>query len=132
MAFGIIVVTHGKTGISMVEAVQNILGQNSRLAAMGLDWDIDFEDAKRELGEIVTEKNNQEGVLIFTDMFGGTPNNIALGFYKKPGVEIVSGVNLPLLIKALTLPEDTTAEQAGQLLKKEIHKTIYIAGDLLG
>jgi len=132
MAFGIIIVTHGEIGSSLVETVHKILGHNPRLDAMGLDWDVDFEVAKKELGKKIDAKREKEGVLIFTDMFGGTPNNVALGFYQNPGVEIVSGVNLPLIMKALTLKEDTTVEDACQILKDEIQKTIYIAGDLLG
>jgi PTS system mannose-specific IIA component len=132
MAFGIIIVTHGKIGTCFIETVTRILGPQPRLAAMELGWDVDFEQAKKELGKKLTEKKAKEGVLIFTDMFGGTPNNISLGFYENPGVEIISGINLPLLIKALTIPPDTYVEKVGQLLKSEIAKTIYVAGDLLG
>ena len=132
MAFGIIIVAHGKIGTCFTETVQKILGENPRLDAMELDWDIDFEEAKRKLETKIKANMSKEGVLIFTDMFGGTPNNISLGFYENPGVEVVSGINLPLLIKALTLPEKTTVEVAGQILKNEISKTIYVAGDLLG
>jgi len=132
MAFGIVIVAHGKIGPCFLETVQRILGENKRLDALEIDWDIDFEDAKQALAKKIEANRTEQGVLIFTDMFGGTPNNISLGFYNKPGVEIVSGINLPLLIKALTLPESTTVEEAGQLLKMEIPKTIYVAGDLLG
>lgn len=96
---GALVVTHGNLARELVEAAGRILGNIERLEAVPIGWDEDVEQARRMILEAVERVGGAEGVLILTDMFGGTPANLSLSFLERGRVEIVTGVNLPMLIR---------------------------------
>jgi PTS system mannose-specific IIA component len=96
---GALVVTHGNLARELVGAVGRILGKIDRLEAVPIGWDEDVEAARRMILDAVERVSSPDGVLILTDMFGGTPANLSLSFLEKGKVEIVTGVNLPMLIR---------------------------------
>ena len=96
---GALVVTHGNLARELVGAAGRILGSIERLEAVPIGWDEDVEAARQMIHEAVRRVSGPEGVLILTDMFGGTPANLSLSFLESGKVEIVTGVNLPMLIR---------------------------------
>jgi PTS system mannose-specific IIA component len=96
---GALVVTHGDLARELVRATGRILGPIEHLEAVPIGWDEDVETARRMIQEATQRVGGAEGILILTDMFGGTPANLSLSFLEKGKVEIVTGVNLPMLIR---------------------------------
>ena len=97
--FGVLVVAHGDLSGTLVKVVEKILGLKLEAEAVSVGWDDDVGDSRQRIQEAVKRSNRGRGVLILTDMFGGTPTNIALPFLKAGDVEIVTGVNLPMMVK---------------------------------
>ena len=129
---GILVVTHGNVAAELAAAGRKIVARESSLVALALDWDDDVTDARKRIAETIAAIDQGSGVLILTDMFGGTPTNLAMTFYAPGKVEVVTGVNLPMLVKALTLREDAALAEAAQLLAEKGRSAISVAGSLLG
>lgn len=96
---GVVVVTHGNIGQEMVEAAQRIIPEAKHLRAVSVACDAPLAEASGKIRDAVVAVQTGQGVLILTDLFGGTPSNIALSFLDEPNIEVVSGVNLPMLIK---------------------------------
>lgn len=143
---GIVVVTHGRLAEELVNAAQAIVGSIPRIEAVSIGWSDDVSVAREAIaaalraaggGEVATPDGQAsseppasgEGVLILTDMFGGTPTNLSLPFLS-PGVEIVTGVNLPMLIK-LTQSREGSLREIARLCRDEGQEAIYVATDLL-
>jgi len=96
---GALVVTHGDLARELVQAANRILGTIEGLEAVPIGWEEDVDAARRQIQQALARVGGGEGVLILTDMFGGTPANLSLSFLEKDKVEIVTGVNLPMLIR---------------------------------
>ena len=97
--FGVLVVAHGDLASVLARLVEKILEAPLGIETVSVGWDDDVEDSRRRVEEAVQRADRGRGVLILTDMFGGTPTNLALPFLKQRNVEIVTGVNLPMLVK---------------------------------
>src|SRR3954462_4461891 len=95
---GVVVVTHGQLETELLNAAETIVGELPRFAAVSIGWHEDTEDARSDIADAITRVDGNAGVLILTDMFGGTPSNLAMTFLDN-GVEVITGVNLPMLIK---------------------------------
>jgi PTS system mannose-specific IIA component len=100
---GIVVVTHGRLAEELVNAARTIVGEIAAIAAVSIGWSDDMAEARAAIERAMAEVGGGE-VLLLTDMFGGTPTNVSLPFLS-PRVEIVTGVNLPMLIKLVSLRE---------------------------
>ncbi len=96
---GVVVVTHGQLAIELVNAAETIVGDLPQFAAVSIGWHDDVDDAREEIKQAIARVQGTDGVLILTDMFGGTPANLALTFLEADRVEVITGVNLPMLIK---------------------------------
>jgi mannose PTS system EIIA component len=125
---GIVVVTHGQLAEELVRAAKTIVGDMPAVAAVSIGWGDDVAAARSALERALAELGEQ-GALLLTDMFGGTPTNVALSFLA-PGVEIVTGVNLPMLIKLSTHRGDSLGELA-RLAKEQGRDSIAVASELL-
>ncbi len=97
--FGVLVVAHGDLPDTLVRVVEKILGAKLSVEPVSVGWDDDMGKSREKILEAVTRANRGRGVLILTDMFGGTPTNVTLPFLKAGDVEIVTGVNLPMMVK---------------------------------
>lgn len=102
-------VTHGDLARELVEAAGRILGRIEQLEAVPIGWDEDVDSARRMILEAVDRVAGPEGILILTDMFGGTPANLSLSFLERGKVEIVTGVNLPMLIRLCKMRMETSS-----------------------
>ena len=125
---GIVVVSHGQVAGELVNAARNIVGEVPAIAAVSIAWGDDMSAAREKIGRAVSEVGG-EGVLILTDMFGGTPTNVSLPFLS-PRVEIVTGVNLPMLIKLIGQREGDLLEVA-RLVRDQGKGAIYVASEIL-
>ncbi|HEY7411509.1 MAG TPA: hypothetical protein VII13_12235 [Vicinamibacteria bacterium] len=125
---GIIVVTHGQLAAELVNAARAIVGEVPRIEAVSIAWSDDMTQARADIERCLLEVG-QEGALVLTDMFGGTPTNVSLPFLS-PQVEIVTGVNLPMLIKALSLRDGDLTEIA-RVVRDQGKGAIYVASEIL-
>ena len=129
---GALVVTHGNLAQELVQAAKTIVGEASSLLAVSIDWDDDVAQAQDAIGEALKQLDQGSGVLILTDMFGGTPTNISLTFLEPGRVEIITGINLPMLIKFLNLREQLGLAGVAEQLKAKGQRSIQVASELLG
>ena len=109
---GVVVITHGQLATELVNAAETIVGDLPHFAAVSIGWHEDVQDARDAIAAAIERVQQPGGVLLATDMFGGTPSNLGLTFLKEDAVEIVTGVNLPMLIKAANLPDRANAARA--------------------
>jgi PTS system mannose-specific IIA component len=129
---GVVVVTHGRLAAELVNAAETIVGELPRFASVSIGWHDDVDAAREEIARAITRVDSARGVLLVTDMFGGTPSNLALTFLAEGKVEILTGVNLPMLLKLASL----RASDAGLLaiardLREHGRHAIWVASDLL-
>ena len=125
---GIVVVTHGALAGELVNAARTIVGDIPAIAAVSIGWTDDMGSARAAIERALAEVGGAD-VLILTDMFGGTPTNVSLPFLS-PKVEIVTGVNLPMLIKLTTLREGDLVEVA-RVIREQGKGAIYVASEIL-
>jgi PTS system mannose-specific IIA component len=125
---GIVVVSHGQVAGELVNAARNIVGEVPAIAAVSIAWGDDMSAAREKIERALLEVGG-DGVLILTDMFGGTPTNVSLPFLS-PRVEIVTGVNLPMLIKLIGLREGDLLEVA-RVVRDQGKGAIYVASEIL-
>ena len=100
---GGIIVSHGKLAEELLNALNIILGEVVNIDAISIGWYDDVEESKKKINQSLQAVNKKSGVLIFTDMFGGTPSNLSFSFIDDNQIEIITGVNLPMLIKFASL-----------------------------
>jgi len=125
---GILVVTHGRIAEELVGAARTIVGDVPRIAAVSIGWSDDMSAAHDAIERALRETGGDTSLLL-TDMFGGTPTNVSLPFLS-PQVEIVTGVNLPMLIKLSSRREGALREVA-RLLRDQGRGAIYVASEIL-
>ena len=128
---GGLIVTHGRLAIELLNAAEMIVGEIHHITAVSLGWHDDVGMATSMIEKAIERVQSPDGVLILTDMFGGTPTNIASTFLDHGKVEIVTGVNLPMLIKLAQLEAGQTLAAAANLAKEQGQSSIYIASHLL-
>ena len=126
-----VIVTHGQLAGELLAAAEMIVGPISHIAAVSIGWHDDVDAARDEVQRAITRISRQRGVLLLTDMFGGTPTNFASMFLEDGAVEVITGVNLPMVIKLATATtEDSLAETARKICDQG-RQGIYLAGALL-
>src|SRR5437016_4390056 len=129
-SIGGVIVTHGHLASEFIAAAEMIIGPMLHVTPASIDWHDDIEVARAELERAIARVSRGRGVLLLTDMFGGAPTDIASMFLDNPGIEVVTGVNLPMIIKlAEQKPEETLAQMAVQMRDAGI-EGIYLASDL--
>src|SRR6058998_1085615 len=129
--FGVLVVTHGGLAFELVRALERIVGRVDGLKALTIGWDDELPQARQAVEQAIAEVDPGGGVLILTDMFGGTATNVTLVFLRE-GVEIVTGVNLPMLIKCASIRDTCSLREAAVRVKEQGQKSIAIATEYLG
>ena len=126
-----VIVTHGHLAGELLAAAEMIVGPISHIAAVSIGWHDDVDAARDEVQRAITRVSKERGVLLLTDMFGGTPTNIASMFLEEGSVEVITGTNLPMVIKLATASaEDSMAEVARKICDQG-RQGIYLAGALL-
>ena len=128
---GGIIVSHGKLAEELLNALTIILGEAINIEAISIGWYDDVEESKKKINQSLKRVNQKNGVVIFTDMFGGTPSNLSFSFLKDNQVEIVTGVNLPMLIKFVSLQRSNNLKQVTKKVVEQGKKNIHLASALL-
>lgn len=128
---GGIIVSHGKLGEELLNALTIILGEAPNIEAISLGWYDDVEESKKKISHSLKRVNQKSGVVIFTDMFGGTPSNLSYSFLKDGEVEIITGVNLPMLIKFVSLQRSNSLKEVARKVVEQGKKNIHLASALL-
>jgi PTS system mannose-specific IIA component len=128
---GGVVVSHGQVANELVAAAETVVGDLSHIAAVSIGWHDDVESAQNEIARAIKRVSDGKGVLILTDMFGGTPTNISAMFIKENDIEMVTGVNLPMVIKLASQTKEMTLAEMAREVESQGKQAIYRAGDLL-
>jgi PTS system mannose-specific IIA component len=128
---GLLVVTHGELALELVRAAQRIVGTTEGLEAVSIGWDDDVTLARRRIEAAIKRVDRGKGVLILTDMFGGTPSNVALSMLEPEKVEIVTGVNLPMVIKFMNHRDRYSLFAAAAAVAAQGRSSIHVASELL-
>jgi PTS system mannose-specific IIA component len=128
---GVVVVTHGQLATELVNAAETIVGDLPQFAAVSIGWHEDTQDARLEIAQAIARVQREKGVLILTDMFGGTPSNLAMTFLGEDKVEVITGVNLPMLIKLAGLKEQADLLAVAREMREHGRNAIWVASDLL-
>src|SRR5215210_1104246 len=126
-----VIVSHGQVANELLAAAETIIGNFKHLTAVSIGWHDDVEAAKNEIRRAVERVSEGGGVLLMTDMFGGTPTNIAAMFLQRGEVEVVTGVNLPMVIKLASQQAGAGLEEVARLVRDQGRQGIYLAGELL-
>ena len=129
---GVVVVTHGQLAAELVSAAETIVGDLPHMRAVSIGWHEDVQDARQEIANAVESVGSTEGVLIVTDMFGGTPANLGITFLETGKIEVVTGVNLPMLIKLAGVAGTSSLLDAARQIREHGRNAIWVASDLLG
>jgi PTS system mannose-specific IIA component len=132
--FGILVVSHDQLASELVRAARNIVGEElEHIKPVSIGWEQNIEKARKMMKKHLDQVSGGGGAIILTDMFGGTPTNISLTFLEEGKIEIVTGVNLPMLIKlALLRKEGVGVEQAAKQARERGRQTMLVASEILG
>jgi len=129
---GALIVTHGKLAYELLSAAQKIEANTGVIEAVPLEWTDTVDEAREKIRQALERIGTAGGVIIFTDMFGGTPSNISLSFLEKNRVEIVTGVNLPMIVKFATMQREATeVGTLAHVISEKGSKAIRVASDLL-
>lgn len=127
----VIILAHGKLAEEFVNVAQKIVGPQENLHALSIDSEDLFPQASQNLKDLIQKTDNGTGVLILTDLFGGTPSNLALSVLAFSKVEVLAGINLPMLIKVLSIREKEPLDQLVHRAQEAGKKYIHIANDVL-
>lgn len=128
---GVIVVTHGQLANELVNATETIVGALPQFTAVSIGWHDDPTHAREAIKAAIERVQSPDGVLLVTDMFGGTPSNLGLTFLETNRIEIITGVNLPMLIKLANLQRSSDLLGVAREMREVGRNAIWVASDLL-
>lgn len=128
---GGVIVSHGQVANELLAAAETVVGNLTHITAVSIGWHDDVEMAKEEIARAIKNVSQGVGVLLMTDMFGGTPTNISAMFLKENEVEIVTGVNLPMVIKLASHSVETSLSELAKDVEEQGKQAIYRTGALL-
>jgi mannose PTS system EIIA component len=129
---GMVLVTHGDLAKEFRAALEHVVGPQKQIGTVSVGPEDDMEQRRKEILAAVKTVDCGDGVVVLTDMFGGTPSNLAISVMNGGHIEVVAGINLPMLIKLVSIREATSLEQAVLQAQDAGRKYIYIASRILG
>ena len=128
---GVVIVTHGRLAAEFIAALEHVVGPQRDIAAICIGPDDDMEQRRQDILQSVRAVDTGEGVVLLTDMFGGTPSNLAISVMDRPKIEVIAGINLPMLIKLASLRSTETLADAVRGAQEAGRKYINVASQLL-
>jgi PTS system mannose-specific IIA component len=128
---GVVVVTHGQLATELVNAAEMIVGDLPQFTAVSIGWHDDVNDAREDIVQAIERVRGEAGVLLLTDMFGGTPSNLGMTFLEKDRLEVITGVNLPMMIKLASLRSSSDLQGVAREMRDHGRNAIWVASDLL-
>ena len=130
-SIGVVVVTHGQLATELVNAAEMIVGDLPHFTAVSIGWHDDVEQARQTIGEAIARVQGSIGTFILTDMFGGTPANLGVTFLETNKVEIITGLNLAMLMKLARPLKETDLLTLAREIREQGRNAIWVASDLL-
>ncbi len=131
MSVGIVIVTHHRLGEEFLRALRLIVPDAPRYHSVSLEPSQPVNEMREAIAAALKAADDGDGVLVLTDMFGGTPSNMSLSFLDERHVEVVTGLNLPMLVKLATFREETSLEELARLIKEYGQRNISVASELI-
>ena len=128
---GMVLVTHGRLAAEFVAALEHVVGAQSQVAAVCIGPEDDMERRRQEILQSISEVDTGDGAVLLTDMFGGTPSNLAISVMDRGKVEVIAGVNLPMLIKLASLRQSESLERTVLGAQEAGRKYINVASQIL-
>ncbi len=128
---GVVVVTHGQLANELVNAAEMIVGDLPQFTAVSIGWHDEVNDAREDIAQAIERVQGDGGVLVLTDMFGGTPSNLGITFLESQRLEVITGVNLPMLIKLASLSSSPDLLAVAREMRDHGRSAIWVASDLL-
>ena len=128
---GLVLVTHGGLAVELINAMEHVVGPQENTAAVCIGPDDDMEHRRADIQKAVSSVETGEGVIILTDMFGGTPSNLAISIMEAKSIEVIAGVNLPILVKLASIRSTLDLQSAIAKAQEAGGKYINVASQLL-
>jgi PTS system mannose-specific IIA component len=128
---GLVLVTHGRLAVEFIAALEHVVGPQQHVAAVCIGAEDDMEQRRRDILDSVARVEEGDGVVLLTDMFGGTPSNLAISVLDRANVEVIAGVNLPMLIKLASVRSTSKLPVAVVQAQEAGRKYINVASQLL-
>jgi mannose PTS system EIIA component len=128
---GVVIASHGNLANELVKTLESITGKTTQIIPLSMAESYDIELLRSSLEQAISEVNKGKGVLLLTDMFGGTPSNICLSFLQKGKIDVLTGVNLPMLVKLISNREGKTVSELADLCMKRGKEEIIVASEIL-
>ncbi len=129
---GLVLVTHGHLAAEFISAMEHVVGPQIAVQAVCIGPEDDMEQRRAEIAAAAAHVDTGRGVILLTDMFGGTPSNLAISLMGKPNVEVIAGINLPMLIRLATVRRTASVSEAVEAAQEAGRKYISVASKILG
>ncbi|MDO7842762.1 PTS sugar transporter subunit IIA [Sphingomonas immobilis] len=129
---GLVLVTHGRLADEFVMAMEHVVGKQERIAAVAIGPDDDMEARRNEIAEAIKAVDAGRGVIVLTDLFGGTPSNLAISLMERGRIEVIAGINLPMLIRLESARKSMKVVDAVAAAREAGRKYISVASEVLG
>lgn len=129
---GLVLVTHGRLASEFVVAMEHVVGPQKAIATICIGPDDDMEARRADIAKAVEDVNDGTGVILLTDLFGGTPSNLAISLLKAGEIEVIAGINLPMLIRLESARKSMDVRKAVAAAREAGQKYISVASELLG
>ena len=128
---GMVLVTHGRLAEEFIAATEHVVGGQDAMKAVCIEADDDMDQRRNEIKNAIDSIDSGDGVVLLTDMFGGTPSNLAISLFQKGKVEVLAGINLPMLIKLASIRQSVSLEEAVEAARDAGVKYINVASQVL-
>ena len=129
---GLVLVTHGALAREFIVAMEHVVGPQERIAPVCIGPDDDMEEKREDIAAAIAEVDDGSGVIILTDLFGGTPSNLAISLMKSENIEVIAGINLPMLIRLEGARKTMDVRAAVAAAREAGRKYISVASEVLG
>jgi len=129
---GLVLVTHGRLAAEFITAMEHVVGPQERVEAICIGPDDDMESRRNDIAEAIAKADGGAGVIVLTDLFGGTPSNLAISLMRSDGIEVIAGVNLPMLIRLEGARKAMNVKAAAAAAREAGRKYISVASEILG
>jgi PTS system mannose-specific IIA component len=128
---GLVLVTHGKLAVEFRAALEHVVGPQTHIETVSIGPDDDIEQRRQDILEAVAAVDSGVGVIVLTDMFGGTPSNLSISAMEEARIEVIAGINLPMLVKLARIREECPLPDAIKLAQEAGRKYIHVASQVL-
>ena len=129
---GLVLVTHGRLASEFIVAMEHVVGPQKQIAPICIGPDDDMEERRQQIAEAIRTVDSGDGVIVLTDLFGGTPSNLAISLMKTDKIEVIAGVNLPMLIRLEGARKSMDVRAAVAAAREAGRKYISVASEILG